>query len=82
MSTDEIVQVIGRCAADVLPDLGGHQFRRSDELLQLGANSLDRAEIVMMVQEVLGLKVPRTELFGPRNIGELADLLAAKLGHA
>ena len=27
----------------------------------------------MLVQESLGLSVPRVELFGPKNIGELAD---------
>jgi hypothetical protein len=35
-----------------------------------------------LVQESLGLRLPRIELFGPRNIGELADLMLAKLGAA
>jgi len=36
--------------------------------------SVDRAESAMLVQELLDLSVPRVELFGPKNIGELADL--------
>ena len=40
---------------------------------------MDRAAIVMMVLEALALKIPRTEVFGPNNIGELADLLHKKL---
>jgi len=51
-------------------------------LVDLGANSVDRAEIAMLVQESLGLVVPRVELFGPKNIGELADLFLKKLDAA
>lgn len=45
----------------------------------LGANSVDRAESAMLVQESLDLPVPRVELFEPKNIGELADLFLQKL---
>jgi polyketide biosynthesis acyl carrier protein len=45
----------------------------------LGANSVDRAESAMLVQELLDLSVPRVELFGTKNIGELADLFLQKL---
>ena len=51
-------------------------------LADLGANSVDRAEIAMLVQESIGLAVPRVELFGPANIGELADLFLKKLDAA
>jgi polyketide biosynthesis acyl carrier protein len=36
----------------------------------------------MLVQESLSLAVPRVELFGPKNIGELADLFMRKLSAA
>jgi polyketide biosynthesis acyl carrier protein len=39
---------------------------------------VDRAEIITLTLEALALRTPRVELFGPRNIGELADLLYAK----
>lgn len=79
MNTEEIFEVIVRCTKEVLPGLDGHTFRPSDRLVDLGANSMDRAEIAMMALEALSLQIPRTELFGPNNIGELADLLHAKL---
>ena len=53
-----------------------------DASADLGANSVDRAEIAMFVQESIGLSVPRVELYGPTNIGELADLFLKKLNAA
>ncbi len=79
MTKDDIFQLICQHAREILPQLAGHQFSEADQLAQLGASSLDRAEITIMVQESLNLAVPRVELFGPRNLGELASLLFAKL---
>lgn len=79
MNRADIVGIIARHAREILPELSDHQFEDSDRLADLGANSVDRAEIVMMVQESLSLSVPRVQLFGPKNIGELADLLLKTL---
>jgi polyketide biosynthesis acyl carrier protein len=74
MTKMEVLDLIAQHTRDILPGLDAHQFVASDRLVDLGANSVDRAEITMLVQESLGLSVPRVELFGPKNIGELADL--------
>lgn len=79
MNRQEIFDLIARNAREVLPELEQHRFQDSDRLQDLGANSVDRAEIVMLTLESLSLKIPRVETFGPNNIGELADLLHAKL---
>lgn len=79
MNKAQLLEIIARHAREILPGLDGHVFKESDRLVDLGANSVDRAEIAMMVQESLSLTVPRIELFGPKNIGELADLLLRKL---
>jgi polyketide biosynthesis acyl carrier protein len=79
MNTAEVLNLIAQHTREILPGLDGHQFDASDRLADLGANSVDRAEIAMMVQESLGLSVPRVELFGPKNIGELAALFLTKL---
>jgi polyketide biosynthesis acyl carrier protein len=79
MTKTELLDLIARHTQDILPGLDAHQFIGSDRLVDLGANSVDRAEIAMLVQESLGLSVSRVELFGPRNIGELADLFMEKL---
>jgi len=79
MTKVELLDLIGRHTREILPGLEAYQFTASDRLTDLGANSVDRAEITMLVQESLGLSVPRVDLFGPKNIGELADLFLQKL---
>ena len=81
-SKSEILELIAQHTRELLPGLDAHTFVESDRLVDLGANSVDRAEIAMMVQESLGLSVSRVELFGPKNIGELADLFLSKLDAA
>jgi polyketide biosynthesis acyl carrier protein len=78
MNTDKIFDLIVQSTREVIPEMAHHSFTRADRLQDLGANSVDRAEIVMMVLEALSLQIPRVEVFGPRNIGELADLLLEK----
>jgi len=75
----ELLEIIAKHTREILPGLDAHAFNESDRLVDLGANSVDRAEIAMMVQESLSLTIPRVELFGPKNIGELADLFLKKL---
>ena len=79
MTKMELLDLIARHTREVLDGLEAHQFVESDRLADLGANSVDRAEIAMLVQESLCLSVSRVELFGPKNIGELADLFLEKL---
>ena len=79
MTTMEMLDLIAQHTREILPGLETHQFTSTDRLVDLGANSVDRAEIAMLVQESLGLSVARVELFGPKNIGELAELFLQKL---
>jgi polyketide biosynthesis acyl carrier protein len=69
------MELIALRSREVVPGLDDHIFVESDQLKDLGANSVDRAEIAMLVQESLLLSVPRVKLLGPKNIGELAELL-------
>ncbi|MCU1244278.1 MAG: acpP2 [Acidobacteria bacterium] len=82
MTKSEVLNLIAQHTRELLPGLDEHEFVVSDRLVDLGANSVDRAEIAMLVQESLGLSVSRVELFGPKNIGELADLFLQKLAAA
>jgi len=82
MNKTKLLEIIALRTREILPGLDAHQFIESDRLVDLGANSVDRAEIAMLVQESLSLSVPRVELFGPKNIGELADLFLKKLNAA
>jgi polyketide biosynthesis acyl carrier protein len=64
---------------DVVPELGAHDFARSDSMADLGVNSIERSEVLLLTLDAIGLKSPPREFHGARSIGELADLLHAKL---
>ena len=79
MKLEEIFKLIERHACEVIPALEGHDFKPNDRLVDLGANSVDRAEIMTMTVEALSLQIPRVELAVASNIGELAHVLYEKL---
>lgn len=79
MNVQEIFDIIVGHTREVLPDLEAHAFQFSDSLRELGANSIDRSEIVMLTLESLSLKIPMVEVAKAENMGELAGLLHAKL---
>ena len=78
MNREQIFEIIASHAREVLPDLASHRFQSSDELKELGANSIDRSEIVMLTLESLKLQISLVEIAGAQNLGELAELLHAK----
>jgi len=78
MDKKHIFDTIVRITCEVIPELEGHAFQPDDRLVDLGANSIDRAEIVTMTLEALSLPIPRVELSEAKNIGELARIIYEK----
>jgi polyketide biosynthesis acyl carrier protein len=79
MDKENIFRLIADCCCEIIPALRKHEFKPDDRLNDLGANSVDRADIIMMTIEALSLQIPRVELFGTKNIGELVDVIYEKL---
>jgi polyketide biosynthesis acyl carrier protein len=78
MSRDEIFEIITRHTREVVPGLQQHPFKHTDSLRALGANSIDRADIIMMTLESLSLNIPLTVMAKAENIGELAHIIHEK----
>ena len=78
MNKEEIFEIIIGHAREVLPGLESHDFQSSDSLKALGANSIDRADIIMMTLETLSLNIPLMEMAKAENIGELAGIIHGK----
>lgn len=55
-----------------------HDFTESDSLRGLGANSIDRSEIIMMTMESMSANIPLIYTAKAKNIGELASILFEK----
>lgn len=51
MDKQRIFEVLITNICEVLPELDGHRFEPEDQLVELGADSVDRAEIITMVLE-------------------------------
>jgi polyketide biosynthesis acyl carrier protein len=75
MSFSTIYSMIKETILDVLPELQPQQVEEALSLKDLGANSIDRAEIAIQMMERLELKIPPVELTKVATIGELAELL-------
>jgi polyketide biosynthesis acyl carrier protein len=78
MTYENIFDLLVKHTREVVPELSAHAFTPTDRLKELGANSIDRSEIIICTLDALQLRVPLTELAGATNIGELAELIHAK----
>jgi len=79
MDDDEVLDTIRRTVLLVLPDLEPDLVQPQRTLTELGANSIDRAEVVSLTMETLGVDVPVAAFAGVRDIGGLAALLRRHL---
>jgi polyketide biosynthesis acyl carrier protein len=78
ITKDEIFKQIVIHTKDVVPELGKHDFVILDSLKELGANSVDRAEIITKMMEFLELDIPRVDLYGAKNINDLVEIFYEK----
>ncbi|NEP83441.1 MAG: acyl carrier protein, partial [Okeania sp. SIO3B3] len=76
---EKVLELIKKYTREVAPELEQVPLGPTNSLKNLGIDSASRAEIIMMIMEELSLNIPRIELAGANNIGELAEIFAAKL---
>ena len=69
----EILAVITEAIKEILPDVDESLINDNASLTELGANSIDRSEIVMQTMMDLGVKTSLGEMAALKNIGELAN---------
>ncbi|HEU5333222.1 MAG TPA: phosphopantetheine-binding protein [Actinocrinis sp.] len=75
----DVFEVVRRNTLEVLPEVRADLVRIDGTLTDLGANSIDRADIVTMSMEALGITVPIREFQAVRDIQSLVDLLRRHL---
>ncbi|MFD0727077.1 acyl carrier protein [Lysobacter brunescens] len=79
MNVQDIFDILAGHTREIVPGLESHPFQFSDSLRALGANSIDRSEIIMMTLESLSLSIPLIDLAKAENMGELAGIMHARL---
>src|ERR1700730_8820838 len=68
LDKETIFEVVKANTLKVLPDVVADEVTIDKNLTDLGANSVDRVEVVIYSLEELRLKVPTAELHGVRNL--------------
>lgn len=79
MSKQNVFETVKSVILEVLPDLNPELVTIEKQLKELGANSIDRMEVVTMSMEALGLKLPMMTFAQVSNIEGLVDVLTEKV---
>jgi polyketide biosynthesis acyl carrier protein len=75
MNKSDIFELIVQQTIHVIPELKNHTFQLEDKFKDIGANSLERTEILDLTLDSLSLQVSRVKIFGAKTIGELVEVL-------
>jgi polyketide biosynthesis acyl carrier protein len=76
MNEYKVFEAVRRNVAIVVPELDPESISIEDALADLGCTSVDRADVVALTMEELGISVPVREFEGVRNIRALVNVFA------
>jgi polyketide biosynthesis acyl carrier protein len=83
MSTSaKILEVFRQSVLDVIPTIPVEKIIPENSLKDLGANSLDRTEIIMLTLRAFKLRIPLVSFAKAKNIGDLLRYLEHELSVA
>ncbi|GHC74433.1 acyl carrier protein [Nocardiopsis terrae] len=74
MTDEEIFTVVRRNLMEVVPELEDADIRLEHSMRELGANSIDRMDVVIASQEDLGITVPSSQLASVDDIASLLEV--------
>jgi polyketide biosynthesis acyl carrier protein len=80
MVKQKVYETVKSAILEVLPDLDPARISIEKQLKDLGANSIDRMEVVTLSMEALGIKLPMMSFAQVGNIEGLVDVLAERGG--
>jgi polyketide biosynthesis acyl carrier protein len=76
VALDRVWSVVRSVIVEILGTVETASINAATRLVDLGANSIDRTEIVVESMGLLGLRVPQTRFAGARNVGEMVTILS------
>lgn len=80
MQKTGIFAIIKRKLLEVLPDLEPAAIVPEESMRNLGANSIDRVDVVIETMEELRLNIPLSQLGHIKNLQELVDFFHERMG--
>lgn len=82
MDRNRILEIIIAQLRESVPDLGARPVTGRDCMADLGADSVERSEVLMSTLETLGLDLPMVRLHGAGTLGDLANLFHDELSRS
>lgn len=79
MDDQQIFTIIKQKIIDVIPEIANRDISINDSLRELGANSVDRAEILIETMSALQLKVPLVDFGQAKNIADIVSVFLRKM---
>ncbi|BDG78965.1 acyl carrier protein [Bacillus atrophaeus] len=79
MTDNEIFEVLKQNICEIVPEIENVKITIEDSLRDLGANSIDRAEIIMSTLESIKVSIPMVAFGEAKNINEIIQIIAAGL---
>jgi polyketide biosynthesis acyl carrier protein len=76
MSNPSVFETFTSVFADVVPDVDVRGISPADKLRELGANSIDRAEIITETMQKLGVSVPMVTFASAETVGDVVAILS------
>jgi polyketide biosynthesis acyl carrier protein len=78
MSNPSVFETFTSVFADVVPDVDVSTISPADKLRELGANSIDRAEIITETMQKLGISVPMVTFGAADTVGDIVAILSGQ----
>jgi len=72
---ENVFLVVKNVILEILPDVDTNNISIEQNLRALGANSIERTEIVVLAMEQLGIKLPLVSFGSVENIEGMVDVL-------
>ncbi len=78
MTKEYIFELIKKTINEIDPDIATDCLRMEQSLSEIGINSIDRADIIIILLEELNIKMPLVEFGRLKNIESIVELLYEK----
>lgn len=78
MTKEQILGLVKNSIKQIAPEIDADNVKIDQSLRELGVNSIDRADIIIMSMESLNLKIPLVEFGKLKNIEGIVDFLYEK----
>jgi polyketide biosynthesis acyl carrier protein len=79
MTRNELFELVKENIYEIVPELEGVKINLRDSLRELGANSIDRAEIIISTLECINASIPMVKFGEAKNIEEIIEVIAAEI---